>query len=29
LEDGTVFDTSIQSIAEACGKYNEARNYNE
>jgi FKBP-type peptidyl-prolyl cis-trans isomerase 2 len=29
LEDGTVFDTSIESIAKACGKYNEARNYNE
>ncbi len=29
LEDGTVFDTSIQSIAEACGKYNEARDYTE
>jgi len=29
LEDGTVFDTSIQSIAQACGKYNEARDYTE
>ena len=29
LEDGTVFDTSIQSIAEACDKYNEARDYTE
>lgn len=29
LEDGTVFDTSIQSIAEACGTYNEARDYTE
>ena len=29
LEDGTVFDTSIQSIAEACGKYNEGRDYTE
>ena len=29
LEDGTVFDTSIESIAKACGKYNEARNYDE
>ena len=27
LEDGTVFDTSIQSIAEACGKYTEWRDY--
>lgn len=27
LDDGTVFDTSIQSIAEACGTYNEARDY--
>ena len=29
LEDGTVFDTSIQSIAQACGKYNEARDYTQ
>ena len=29
LEDGTVFDTSIKSIAEACGKYNENRDYTE
>ena len=29
LEDGTVFDTSIQSIAEACWKYNESRDYSE
>ncbi len=29
LEDGTVFDTSIRSIAEACGKYNEWRDYTE
>ena len=29
LEDGTVFDTSIQSVAEACGKYNEYRDYTE
>jgi len=29
LEDGTVFDTSIQSIAEACWKYNENRDYTE
>lgn len=27
LEDGTVFDTSIESIAKACGSYNEARDY--
>ena len=29
LEDGTVFDTSIQFIAEACGKYITWRNYTE
>jgi len=29
LEDGTVFDTSIQSIAEACGTYSEGRDYTE
>lgn len=29
LEDWTVFDTSIESIAKACGKYNEARDYSE
>ena len=29
LEDGTVFDTSMKSIAEACGTYNEARDYTE
>lgn len=29
LEDGTVFDTSIKSVAEACEIYNEGRNYNE
>ena len=29
LEDGTVFDTSIESIAKACGKYNEARDYTQ
>ena len=29
LEDGTVFDTSIESIAKACWKYNEARDYTE
>ena len=29
LEDWTVFDTSIEEIAKACGKYNEGRNYTE
>ena len=29
LEDGTVFDTSIKTIAEACWSYNEGRNYDE
>ena len=29
LDDGSVFDTSIKSIAEACGVYNENRNYTE
>ena len=29
LADGTVFDTSIQSIAEACGTYSEGRDYTE
>ena len=29
LTDGTVFDTSIESIARTCWKYNEARNYEE
>lgn len=29
LEDGTVFDTSIKLIAEACGIFNEARDYTE
>ena len=29
LADGTVFDTSVESVARWCGKYNEARNYNE
>ena len=29
LEDGTVFDTSIKSIAEACGKYSEGRDYTQ
>ena len=29
LEDGTVFDTSVKLIAEACWKYNPDRNYEE
>jgi FKBP-type peptidyl-prolyl cis-trans isomerase 2 len=29
LEDGTVFDTSIESIARACGKYSEGRDYTQ
>jgi len=29
LEDGTVFDTSIKTIAEACGVYNESRDYTQ
>jgi hypothetical protein len=29
LEDGSVFDTSIESVAKACGTYSEGRNYNE
>ena len=29
LEDGTVFDTSVQSVAEACWKYITWRNYTE
>ena len=29
LEDWTVFDTSIESIAKACWKYSEKRNYKE
>ena len=29
LEDGSVFDTSIESIAKACWKYNEGRDYAE
>ena len=29
LEDGTVFDTSIQSIAEACDTYIEGRDYTQ
>ena len=29
LEDGTVFDTSIKSIAESCGIYSEGRDYTQ
>ena len=29
LADGTVFDTSIQSIATACGTYSEGRDYTQ
>jgi FKBP-type peptidyl-prolyl cis-trans isomerase 2 len=29
LEDGTVFDTSVESVAKACWKYNEGRDYGE
>ena len=29
LEDWTVFDTSIESIAKACGKYDESRDYTQ
>lgn len=29
LDDGTVFDTSVETVARACNKYNEARNYDE
>ena len=29
LEDGTVFDTSIESVAKENWKYNEARDYTE
>ena len=29
LSDWTVFDTSVESVAKACGKYNEARDYTE
>ena len=29
LEDGTVFDTSVESVAKACGKYMEGRDYSE
>jgi len=29
LADGTVFDTSIKSVAEACGVYSEGRDYTQ
>ena len=29
LEDGTVFDTSVESVAKECWKYNEGRDYTE
>ncbi|MDR2416059.1 MAG: FKBP-type peptidyl-prolyl cis-trans isomerase [Candidatus Peribacteria bacterium] len=29
LADGTVFDTSIESVAKACGIYTEGRDYSE
>ena len=29
LADGTVFDTSIESVAEGCWKYNEGRDYTQ
>ena len=29
LADGTVFDTSVESVAKWCGTYNEGRNYDE
>jgi len=29
LEDGTVFDTSVESVAKECWKYNESRDYTE
>ncbi len=29
LEDGTVFDTSVESVAKWCDKYSEWRNYDE
>lgn len=29
LDDETVFDTSVESVARAAGKYNEMRNYSE
>ncbi len=29
LQDGTVFDTSIESVAKESGKYSSGRNYDE
>lgn len=29
LADGTVFDTSVESVAKSCGLYTTQRNYNE
>lgn len=29
LDDKNVFDTSVEEVAKACGKYNAGRNYNE
>lgn len=29
LEDGTIFDTSVESVAKSCWKYNENRDYTE
>jgi hypothetical protein len=29
LNDQDVFDTSVEEIAKACGKYTAGRNYNE
>jgi FKBP-type peptidyl-prolyl cis-trans isomerase len=29
LADGTVFDTSVESVAQACGTYTPGRNYTE
>lgn len=29
LKDGSVFDTSVESVAKWCEKYNESRNYDE
>jgi FKBP-type peptidyl-prolyl cis-trans isomerase len=29
LSDGTVFDTSVETVAKACGLYTTQRNYSE
>lgn len=29
LKDGTLFDTSVGEVAQACGKFQQGRNYNE